>query len=193
MVTFDDYIRAIGSANVDNNSSLPKIVINLFNAAKAKKEPSAASAKAWMSGKRICKVISYFPDGVKDFNVKGVYEYFRKRTNEKIIALRNAFYNIGEGIIKQDGDDDEFCRSLINPFLDFLGFPLIETPLCDGSQQVTLSEQINEDENIFGSVLDFNEEFDYQACKLKQAMTLRLKSLLWRAMKYQMTQIYVFF
>ena len=142
-MTFGEYIRAIVSAKITNDSQA-RIVIDLFKAAGAVKKfdkdevLSESTANKWINGERFCKTRSYFPEG-KINNEAGFVDYFSKRPEASCKALQEAFRSINnDGIVDCDTVDiDVFCRSLLRQFMAILGVSWVEEPISE-----TLSEKM---------------------------------------------------
>ena len=141
-MTLNEYIKRILESKISNNKSRAKILIELFDAAKSKKEVSASSAYKWMGAIRNPGISTYFPEGKKDFDEDDVYKYFRNRTDAQVEDLRKAFRGCDGGIVKYEDDPDVFCRSLVDQFLAILGFSMSQAPDGEKPKNETISEQM---------------------------------------------------
>lgn len=106
-----------------------KILLDLFEYAGSKNYVSEAAAKSWLNGTRNCKASTYFPSGKAD--TESLFRYFRNRPESKLKRLQQIFQNdknldADSSIDVETDDIDIFCWSLINQFLDLLGFQRVD-------------------------------------------------------------------
>lgn len=145
LMTWKIFIDSIKEANLINYSE-PRMLIELFKSAgyNCDKDISESTAKAWINGKRNCKVSRYFTDG-KLNNEKGVVNFFRKRPERELKELQKIFREKRDAdspIDLETDDMDIFCYSLLNQFLDLLGFERVDMPVTDEK----MDNKINGDE-----------------------------------------------
>lgn len=119
------------------------ILSDLFIAAGCKCEFSDSAVRSWLSGRRKCKVSTYFPDN--EVNIKEVYSYFRRRPDSNLKQLQELFQkktsSNSDSPINLDTEDlDVFCWSLVNQFLDLLGFQRIDIPHATPSGEKTAED-----------------------------------------------------
>lgn len=134
-MTWKTFIDVIRSSLITNDVPF-KIVINLFNAGKCRKEFSESTANSWYYGTRNCNANRYFPDGNVDYN--GLFNFFRKRPDAKVRKLQQEFYtkiDADSPIDVDTPDMDVFCWSLTNQVLDLLGFQRVDIPSGSNSTE----------------------------------------------------------
>jgi len=130
-VTWRTFIFAIRDSKITND--IAWIILDcLFRSAGCKREFSEMAAKSWMRGNRNCKVSRYFPEG--SINYEEAFRFFRNRPENKLWNLQQVFQSkvdTDSPIDVNTKDLDIFCWSLVNQFLDLLGFPRVnvDTPL----------------------------------------------------------------
>lgn len=157
-VKWKDFIAPICKSKI--SSSPPYIILmELFEEAASAHEFSEATAKSWINEKRNCKTSKYFPSGKID--TENLFRYFRKRPNDKLQKLQQLFQDNRDNIdsdspIDADTDNlDIFCWSLVNQFLDFLGFQRVDIPHTDSSSKTTVAET---DQLLNGQSTDISED-----------------------------------
>lgn len=138
---FADTIYSVGL--LGQNQSKAKIIALLFSAAGTMAECNTTATQKWINGSRNCKSTKYFPDA-KLNNPDGVYQFFRNHSLDKIQELQKKFREIGGAdssiiVDTKTHDMDEFCWSLVNQFLEILGFPLLSVP---SNNNFNISEDI---------------------------------------------------
>lgn len=106
-----------------------KILLELFDQAGSAYAISDSTAKSWLSGNRNCKASTHFPAGKIDAD--SLFRYFRKRPDVKLKQLQQIFRtkanNELDSPIDTETDDlNVFCWSLVNQFLDLLGFQRVD-------------------------------------------------------------------
>lgn len=129
-MVWKDFIVPIRQSGIFGNASY-KILISLFEQAGSINDVPDATAKSWLSGRRNCKASTYFPAGKID--TKCLYRFFRNKPVNKLKQLQQMFRardNIDfDSPINVETDNlDEFCWSLVNQFLDLLGFQRVDIP-----------------------------------------------------------------
>lgn len=139
-MTWSIFTNAIKESELGSGTPA-QILIALFKRAGYcnKKEDgiSEETAQSWISGKRNCKVYSYFPEG-EISNPEEVYNFFRKRPEDKLEKLQEMFCEekgVSDPVDCETKDMDRFCWSLVNQFLDLLGFQRLELPASDILQE----------------------------------------------------------
>lgn len=129
-MTWKEFFGAIYNSKLVNLSS-PKIVKSLFEKSGAHIEFEERTAKSWLDGKRQCNASRYFPDGrIED--VRAAYSFFRNRSEEQLKTLQKIFREqdvAGSAIDVVTDNLDTFCWSLVNGFLDLLGFQRVDIPI----------------------------------------------------------------
>lgn len=110
-----------------------KILMELFRIAGSAYNPNETTTRTWINGSRNCKVSTYFPSGESDVKTDSLYHSFRSKPERKLRQLQEMFREAD--LDKSDspidvGTDslDIFCWSLVNQFLDLLGFQRINIP-----------------------------------------------------------------
>lgn len=108
-----------------------EIILDLFRAAgvEKKKEPLEKTIRSWLENRRKCKGKHYFDDDEID-NME-VFRFFRKIPEEALRDLQKRFQtNVDESSpIDVNTDNlDLFCWSLLNQFLNLLGFHQADIP-----------------------------------------------------------------
>lgn len=128
--TFSNSIKK--SELMDGNPA--RIVIALFESAGyiCKKEDGLTeeTVRKWFSDDKRCHGFNYFPNGNLE-NPQGAYKFFRNRPDSKLKNLQKIFREIKDNdspIDCKTKDMDRFCWSLVNQFLDKLGFPRFDMP-----------------------------------------------------------------
>lgn len=143
---WDIFSKTIAKSGIDDKTPW-KIVSKLFKEAGCIKDPSSSTIAAWIQKRRRCSSRRYFPN--ERIDTKRVFNFFRKRDEEKLAALRESFIEV-KGIgspIDVDHSLDVFCWSLVNQFLDLLRFQRIDVPYID-----TTSETVSIESNQLHSV-----------------------------------------
>ena len=144
-----DFIGAIARTKF-NNDSQPKILINLFTRAGSMAEVYESTAKSWINGIRECKVSTYFPNG-KIENEPEVFKFFKNRPINKLQQLQNEMRDVTDvydAVNCLTDDMDLFCWSLVNQFLDILGFPRLDKDIGEMLQQFELLAEKHELDKI---------------------------------------------
>ena len=113
------------------NYSQWKIILRLFQEAGVKKEeePLEKTIRSWLEGRRNCGGSRYFPNNKIDS--EKVYQFFLKIPENALRDLQSKFRmnkDTDSPIDVSTNDLDQFCWSLVNQFLDLLGFPRIDIP-----------------------------------------------------------------
>ena len=130
-MTWKDFIEPIESSNLIENNTDKEILMKLFKVAEPYAEISVFSIAKWLKNERNCKVKRYFPEDCIN-NPKKVFDFFRKRSESKLKELQKIFRekygnkNIDTPIDLDTEDIDIFCCSLLNQFLELLGFEQME-------------------------------------------------------------------
>ena len=131
--TFANSIKK--SKLMDGNPA--RIVIALFESAGyiSKKEDGLTeeTVRKWFSDDNRCHGFNYFPNGNLE-NSQGTYKFFRNRPDSKLKNLQKIFRENKDNdspIDCETKDMDRFCWSLVNQFLDKLGFPRLDMPALD--------------------------------------------------------------
>lgn len=130
--TFTDTICATGLTR----GRAPEILVFLFAAAGSMAECSKTATQKWIEGSRNCKSSRYFPEG-KLNNINGAYKFFRGRPLAKLQDLQKRFRSLGDSnspIDTETCDMDVFCWSLVNQFLDLLGFQRVDVSSAIGGR-----------------------------------------------------------
>lgn len=125
-MTWKTFIEPIHDILLESMSEAT-ILTDIFIAAGRQKEFDVSSAYNWLSGRRKCKAIAYFPNGI--INYKEVFNYFKKRPKEKLQSLQGVFRKQKDESSPIDVHTNKvnlFCLSLVNQFLVLLGFQLID-------------------------------------------------------------------
>lgn len=113
------------------NKAKPKIIMELFETAAGRAMEFGESAtKRWYYGEKNCDSYKWFPKGEFDKeNLKNLYDIFRNRPDNKLEKLQQEFRKTTDRngpIDLETNDMDIFCWSLVNQFLDLLGFQMID-------------------------------------------------------------------
>ena len=135
-MTWGIFMNAIKEAELVNGTR-EQILVALFKNAGREKEFSEQAARKWISGDRNCKVSSYFSNGTIT-NQEGAYRFFRRRPEDKLKKLQQIFRSkkgVNSPIDCETENMDRFCWSLVNQFLDLLGFQRLELPDSDILQE----------------------------------------------------------
>lgn len=108
-----------------------EIIFFLFQAAGVKegKKPLEKTIRSWLENRRNCNGKHYF-NGNKIDNIK-VFQFFRKIPEEKLWGIQNEFKKNIDASSPIDVNTDNldlFCWSLLNQFLDLLGFLRVDIP-----------------------------------------------------------------
>lgn len=122
-MTWKTFIDAIEKAELTKGTS-PQIIIELFKAAGRMNDFSEEAAKSWIRGTRNCQVSRYFPNG-KIEHKNEAFKFFRGRPDKNLKELQKIFCEINDAdspIDLKTDNMDIFCLSLLNQFLDLLGF-----------------------------------------------------------------------
>jgi len=127
---WNDFIKPFRQSKIFSDAAW-KILSSLFKVAGCVNVPSEEAARSWLYSKRSCKVNTYFPNDKADN--KQLFDYFRKRPDGKLQELQQIFRNQtsldSDSPIDTETDDlDVFCWSLVNQFLDLLGFQRVDIP-----------------------------------------------------------------
>lgn len=165
-MSWKEFFTTLKASELFGNTSIAQILILLFKAAGAVNDFSEDTAKSWINGKRNCKASTYFPEG-KLNNITGAINFFRNRPEENLKKLQRLFGKIKSDspIDSKTSDMDIFCKSLVNQFLDLLGFERLDMPnsaasslnntsMCDNTtscdpDKETLRNRISEtDKNV---------------------------------------------
>lgn len=139
-MNWKDFFTTIKSAKLFGNTTMPKIVIRLFEAAGTVQVFSEDAAKSWINGKRNCKASKYFPEG-KLNNEAGAIRFFRNHPENKLKELQQLFEKVeSDSPIDSKTDDmDIFCQSLVNQFLDLLAFERLDRANSTSSSPISES------------------------------------------------------
>ncbi len=132
LVTWKDYIHTIRDADLVKDSE-PKIICHLFNKAKCKYGCSESAAKRWLDGSRNCQANRYFPDN-KLNDAQALFRFFRQRPESKLKKVQDVFKEMADtdsSIDIETDDMDSFCWSLVNQFVDLLGFQRLDITHAD--------------------------------------------------------------
>lgn len=158
-MTWDIFTKAIKEVDLENGTQV-QILISLFKSAGyivTKDEGiSESAAKKWIDGTRNCKASIYFPDN-KLGNPEGAYKFFRRRPDGKLRKLQQIFGKEKDDdspIDCETEDMDRFCWSLVNQFLDILGFQRIDVPTSDMSPVLEALPDTVENENSKNAVME---------------------------------------
>lgn len=90
------------------------------------------TVRSWLNEKRKCDGRRYFPN--KKIDNKRVFAFFKNRSEEKLRNLQNIFQKTANADSPIDVKTDNigvFCWSLVNQFLDLLGFQRVDIPHID--------------------------------------------------------------
>ena len=140
-MTWGIFANTICSADlVCGNAS--ETLVFLFAAAGTMAECSKTATQKWIDGSRNCKSSKYFPDG-KLNNVEDTYKFFRNRPTSKLQNLQKRFQLLDDSDSPIDTMTCElnvFCWSLVNQFLDLLGFQRIDVPFSNGGNTIIQDE-----------------------------------------------------
>lgn len=140
-MTWGTFANSIKKAELFSGTPA-QIIIALFKSAgyfiKPDKSLNEGTVNKWIAGERKCKVSSYFPEGELG-NSQEAYKFFRNRPDDKLKELQKIFRE------KKDSDSpidcetknlDRFCWSLVNQFIDILGFQRLDMPLEDNADNI---------------------------------------------------------
>lgn len=132
-MTWGTFANSIKEAELVSGTPA-QIIIALFKSAgyiRKEEGLNEGTVNKWIAGERKCKVSSYFPDG-ELVNPEGAYKFFRNRPGDKLEELQKILRQ------KKDSDSpidcetknmDRFCWSLVNQFIDILGFQRLDIPI----------------------------------------------------------------
>lgn len=135
-MTWGIFTKAIEDVELEKGNQA-QILCVLFARAGSKREFTEQAAQSWIDGKRRCQPSRYFPEKTIT-NQKGAYDFFRRRPESKLKNLQQIFRqkkDVDSPIDCETEDMDRFCWSLVNQFLDFLGFQRLDLPRADISQE----------------------------------------------------------
>ncbi|HBV83382.1 MAG TPA: hypothetical protein DEB74_11465 [Lachnospiraceae bacterium] len=132
-MTWKTYTKAIHEAELESGTQA-QILIKLFKRAgcinKKEDDISESTAKKWISGTRNCKVSTYFP-ARENVKTQDLYNFFINRPPYKLVKLQEEIRSQKDDNSSVDcetKDRDRFCLSLVNQFLDLLGFEREDIP-----------------------------------------------------------------
>lgn len=136
-----DFITPIQKSGITSDAAY-KIVLDLFKQAGSINDISEAAAKSWLSGNRNCKASTHFPSG--EVNTVCLFHYFRNRPDGKLQQLQQTFQagkelDADSPIDRETDNMDVFCWSLVNQFLDLIGFQRIGIPHTDTPLETSYS------------------------------------------------------
>lgn len=161
-MTWKTFAESIEKSGLTKDKA-PKILDKIFTAAGRMETFTEAAAKSWINGNRQCKVSKYFPEGV--INNTETYKFFKRRPENSLKQLQQQFREKSDDdspIDLETDDMDIFCWSLVNQFLDLLGFQRLDAPTgnmllnkdftsinqtCD-NQKISVSENIDTDSGL---------------------------------------------
>ena len=108
-----------------------EIILRLFEEAGIKKEaePLEKTIRSWLEGRRHCNGSRYFPS--KEIDNMKVFQFLRKIPEEKLWNIQKEFRLHVDNSSPIDVNTDNldlFCWSLVNQFLDLLGFLRVDIP-----------------------------------------------------------------
>ncbi len=108
-----------------------EIILRLFEEAGVKKEaePLEKTIRSWLEGRRHCNGSRYFPS--KEIDNLKVFQFLRKIPDEKLRDIQKEFRQHVDSSSPIDVSTDNldlFCWSLLNQFLDLLGFLRVDIP-----------------------------------------------------------------
>ncbi len=139
-MTWGIFANAIKESGLESGTPA-QILIALFKNAgyipRTEDGISQSTAKKWIDGTRNCKASHYFPDN-KLTNPEEAYKFFRRRPDNMVKNLQQIFRTEKDDdspIDCETKDMDRFCWSLVNQFLDLLGFQRLELPASDIRQE----------------------------------------------------------
>lgn len=114
-----------------------KIVIALFESAEyipnGEDGLTEYAVRKWFYDDKRCHGLKYFPNGKLE-NPQGVYKFFRNRPISKLEKLQEILREVKDNdspIDCETEDMDRFCWSLVNQFLDMLGFVRLDMPATE--------------------------------------------------------------
>ncbi len=135
-MTWGIFMSAMEEAELESGTQA-QVLCNLFARAGSKREFTEQTAQSWIDEKRHCQPSRYFSDKTIT-NPNGAYNFFRRRPESKLKNLQQIFRqkkDVDSPIDCETEDMDRFCWSLVNQFLDLLGFQRLELPGADISQE----------------------------------------------------------
>ena len=167
-MTWRIFTNAIRDAKITND--VPWRIINdLFMEAGCTEELAEPTVRTWLNGKRNCDSRRYFPN--KQIDHKRVFAFFKNRSEEKLQKLQKIFQEIEDTnspIDVKTGDLDVFCWSLVNQFLDLLGFQRIDIPhtesnlLLDSRSTSEIEVSPKKKPSIRSTILPHSEDCCYR-------------------------------
>ena len=146
-MTWKTFTDAIKDSELTKDST-PTNIVNLFIAAGRMEGFTEQAAAHWVSGRRNCKVSTYFPGG-KITNKVETFNFFRKRPEGKLKNLQLEFRKINDNdspIDLETTDMDIFCCSLVNQFADLLGLPRVDITEFLPNKEMVKSNQTSDNE-----------------------------------------------
>jgi len=170
-MNWKSFITPIQKSKISSDAAY-KILLDLFEQAGSKNDILEATAKSWLSGTRNCKTSTYFPAGKID--AESLFRYFRNRPTSKLKQLQQMFQDekkidTDSPIDVETDDMDIFCWSLINQFLDLLGFQRVDLPHADAPWEVltsNVSQPLNSQESdILKAIISGQEKCAAQCSK----------------------------
>ena len=135
------------------NKAKPKIIMELFETAAGRAMDFGESAtKRWYYGEKNCDSYKWFPKGEFDKeNLKKIYDIFRNRPDNKLEKLQQEFRKTTDRngpIDLETNDMDIFCWSLVNQFLDLLGFQMIDITEILPDKKTVSGNQTSDDVTV---------------------------------------------
>lgn len=127
----NSYVRKLREAGYETNRI--RIVIDLFHAAGAKREPAEGTISSWLKGRSKCRVTDYFDEGkISEAGKQGFINYFVSKKDPSWKKLQNKFASDEnfKWVDCKAEDEMQFSQSLLNEFLRCLNMPveILENP-----------------------------------------------------------------
>lgn len=127
-MTWRKFAKAIRDAQITKDVPW-RIIDDLFKAAGYTEGLLEPTVRSWLKEKRNCDGRRYFPN--KEIETKEVFDFFRKSSEKKLQNLQKIFREETDPdspINVETNNLDIFCWSLVNQFLDLLGFQCVGIP-----------------------------------------------------------------
>lgn len=132
-MTWNTFTKAISEAELESGTQA-QILIKLFKRAgyinKKEDEISESTAKKWINGTRKCKIYSYFPEK-ENVDIQNIYKFFYNRPKGKLMKVQQIFClekDDNSPVDCETENMEKLCWSLVNQFLDLLGFEREDIP-----------------------------------------------------------------
>lgn len=145
-MTWNTFTKAISEAELESGTQA-QILIKLFKRAgyinKKEDEISESTAKKWINGTRKCKIYSYFPEK-ENVDIQNIYKFFYNRPKDKLMKVQQIFClekDDNSPVDCETENMEKLCWSLVNQFLDLLGFEREDIPnIASGVDDVFFRE-----------------------------------------------------